>query len=311
MVNINRVRRERGSRKRSWFYHINDGYHYHINNIRNRKVYLKCIHFGKHCHGRALYSRRQGFIHTKRHDGCRRDRHYPNVMRLRRRILKRCTSLEVISFREIITQESRGFPIGVTSRVRLANMRSAMQRARYSALPPPPQSLEELTAILQDPRYRVLTATSDGRDNLYAASVNAADGSHHVIFMTRRMARVLRQLKILFGDGTFKTLPNMEDLDAASQIFCVVGNWDHTVLPVAWVLMQARTIPAYTAVLSAIQDLVGNVFPNLETFISDFEPAIRASVIAQFPGVTLQGCFFHLVRVSSAFTVKLKNQLLK
>lgn len=93
-----------------------------------------------------------------------------------------------------------------------------MQRARARMFPPPPDSLLELTDILQDPRYAVITATDDAEDNLYAASVTAQDGSHHIIFMSRRMARVARSLNTLFADGTFKTLPSMEELDAASQV---------------------------------------------------------------------------------------------
>ena len=84
--------------------------------------------------------------------------------------------------------------------------------------PPVPATLEGLTAILQDPRYRIITATHDANDNLYAGSVTAADNSYHVIFMSRRMARVARSLDVLFGDGTFKVLPAIEELDEASQV---------------------------------------------------------------------------------------------
>ncbi|KAK3921439.1 DNA excision repair protein ERCC-6-like 2 [Frankliniella fusca] len=216
-------------------------------------------------------------------------------MQLRRRILKRCRSLEVVTFRDIITEESRGYPREIKRRCRLGKMRSAMQRARYSVLPPPPLTLRQLTDILQDPHYTVLTNTDDGQDNIYAASVTDTQGSHHIIFMSQRMARVMKRLSILFGDGTFLTLPVLEDLDAASQIFAIVGNWDHTIVPLAWVLMQRQTVPAYRAVFRALKALVGD-FPHLSKFISDFEAAIRVSVTAEFPGITMQGCFFHLVR---------------
>lgn len=93
-----------------------------------------------------------------------------------------------------------------------------MQRARSSMFPPAPATLQELTAILQDPRYQVISATHDALDSLYAGSVTAADGSHHIIFMSRRMARVARSLDILFADGTFKVLPAIEELDRASQV---------------------------------------------------------------------------------------------
>lgn len=108
----------------------------------------------------------------------------------------------------------------VKIRLRLPKVRSAMQRARYSMFPPCPETLQELTEILQDPRYQVVTSTLDGEDNLYLGSVTAGDGSHHVLFMTRRMAQVCSRLRNLFADGTFKVLPAMDDLDDASHHRC-------------------------------------------------------------------------------------------
>jgi len=106
----------------------------------------------------------------------------------------------------------------VQIRLRLAKIRSSMQRARYSMFPPPPEDLRGLTQILQNHRFRVVTATHDAEDNLYAGSVTADDGSHHVIFMTRRMARMCLKLDHLFADGTFKVLPAIDALDRASQV---------------------------------------------------------------------------------------------
>ncbi|KAK3921644.1 Anthranilate--CoA ligase, partial [Frankliniella fusca] len=296
MVCINQLKRQRGHRRGSWFYHVNDGFHYHKNCRKKGVVYFKCVHYETGCRGRALCDRRRGFIHTALHDVCKRDRYFPLVRQLRSRILMRCRRLELKTFRQILTEESARFPIRVQARVRMSNMRSAMQRARLSVLPPPPQTLRGLSDILQNPRYRITTQTPDGRDNIYARSVTAADGSHHIIFLSQRMARVMKRMVILFGDGTFKSLPAMEGLNNdASQVFALVANWDHTIIPLGWVLMERRTEAAYTAVLREIRNLVGN-FPNLNRFISDFELAIRNSVAEVFPGVSLQGCFFHLFR---------------
>lgn len=215
-------------------------------------------------------------------------------LRLRRRILTRCRSLEFVSFRRILVEESRRYPVALQIRLRLSKLRPSMQRARYSMFPPPPQNLQELTEILQDPRYRVVTATHDGEDNLYAGSVTAGDDSHHVIFMSRRMAGVLRQLDYLFADGTFKVLPAIDDLDEASQVLAFVGNWDHTVIPLGWVLMERRTTLAYEAVLRTIRLLLRGM-RNVQTVVTDFEQAIKRAFANVFPDVHQQGCFFHLV----------------
>ncbi|XP_026290929.1 uncharacterized protein LOC113215512 [Frankliniella occidentalis] len=296
MVCINRLRRQRGTRARSWFYHVNDGYYYHKNARKAQVIYFKCIRYETGCLGRALCDMQRGFIHTRNHNVCNQDPYLPLVRLLRSRILNRCRRLELSTFRQILTQESARFPIRVQVRVRMSNMRSAMQKARLSALPPAPQTLHDLTEILQDPRYRVITQTSDGADNLYAQSITADDGSHHILFISRRMARLMKRMSILFGDGTFKSLPAMEGLDNdAAQIFALVANWDHTIIPLGWVLMERRTQAAYTAVMTTVRALLRDL-PNLERFISDFELAIHNSVAEIFPNVTLQGCFFHLFR---------------
>ncbi|XP_034236489.1 uncharacterized protein LOC117642414 [Thrips palmi] len=309
MVALNRVRKCRGTQPQSWIYHVNDGWQYRRNVYKRGTMYLKCVK--KDCPGSALCDRPRGFLHTKAHTH-RRDRLYPMVLQLRRRILNRCRSLEFISFRRILVQESRRYPIRVQVRLRLAKIRSAMQRARAKMFPPAPDTLRELTRILQDPRYRIISATHDARDSLYAASVTADDQSHHIIFMSRRMARVARSLDLLFADGTFKVKPAIDELDEASQVFALVGNWDRTVIPLGWVLMQRRTTSAYEAVFRTLRILLRGG-DNFRTVITDFESATRRAFANIFPHLRRQGCFFHLVRaiIKYAKDVLLMTRLLR
>lgn len=109
-------------------------------------------------------------------------------------------------------------PPRVKRQLRLAKMRSAMQRVRQSMYPRVPETLVGLTRILQNPRYRVIAATVDATDSLYAASVTDRNGHHHIIFSSRRMLRFAKQFTLLFSDGTFKTLPAIDELDDASQV---------------------------------------------------------------------------------------------
>lgn len=81
-----------------------------------------------------------------------------------------------------------------------------------------------------------------------------------------------------------------------SKVFALVGNWDHTVIPLGWVLMQRRTTRAYEAVLRTIRVLLRGA-DNFQRIITDFEPATRRAFANVFPGVHRQGCFFHLIRV--------------
>ncbi|XP_052124336.1 uncharacterized protein LOC113216462 [Frankliniella occidentalis] len=180
-----------------------------------------------------------------------------------------------------------------------------MQRARRSIYPEPPQSLQELSEILR-PQNRIITMTKDGRDNFYAASVNAADGSHCVIFASRRMINfAARNMDYFFGDGTFQVLPAIPDLTRASQVYTVVGNWNHHIIPIATVIMTRRTESAYDAVLQALHALL-NGAPNVRKIVTDFEPAAQNAWEDNFPNAELQGCFFHVVR---AFIRYAKEQL--
>lgn len=81
------------------------------------------------------------------------------------------------------------------------------------------------------------------------------------------------------------------------QVFAIVGNWDHAVIPIAWVLMQRRTAAAYESVLRVFRLLLRGA-PNLQRVITDFENAQRIGWLSSFDWIILQGCFFHLVRVS-------------
>lgn len=83
------------------------------------------------------------------------------------------------------------------------------------------------------------------------------------------------------------------------QIFVIVANWNHTIVPIAWVLMTNRTQDAYESVLEVFRGLIGGA-PNLEKVIIDFERGLKNAWESVFPGISVQGCFFHIVRVSDA-----------
>ena len=93
----------------------------------------------------------------------------------------------------------------VRSKMNLRRLRTSMHRVRSGTFPPVPQTLLELTQVLLGhPRVSV---TVDGEQNMYAGSITANDGSHHVVFVSRRMLDFMGQCKLLQGDGTFKSRP--------------------------------------------------------------------------------------------------------
>jgi len=93
-------------------------------------------------------------------------------------------------------------------------LRTSMRNARMKRYPPLPANLTELT--LQNPQYQVLTLTDDGLDNIYAGSVDDADGNHHLLFMSERMIERARTFSVLHSDGTFRSVPCSKEF--ASQV---------------------------------------------------------------------------------------------
>lgn len=97
----------------------------------------------------------------------------------------------------------------VRAELTLRRLRPAMHRARSDVYPTLPQSLQELTNILQDPQWESLITTIDQQDFIYLGSTTALDGSHSVIFMSSRCLMIMRMADILFADGTFFVKPSV------------------------------------------------------------------------------------------------------
>lgn len=101
------VAREEGTRPGSFFFHIQDGLHYHVSQERPGTIYFKCVRYERGCRGRALLDETDGFMHTSAHNH-ERDLHYPEEMFVRRNILARCRALDYASFSIIIEDEIAG-----------------------------------------------------------------------------------------------------------------------------------------------------------------------------------------------------------
>ncbi len=99
----------------------------------------------------------------------------------------------------------------------------SMRRARLRTYPPIPASLEELSeALLGEQNVHIIQ--TEGDDTIYAGSVTtAADGSHHVIFMSNEQRWMLGQVNVLHADGTFKSRPATP---GSCQLFTIVTTWD-------------------------------------------------------------------------------------
>jgi len=112
----------------------------------------------------------------------------------------------------------------VRSKMTLRRLRSTMYKTRMKKFPNLPYNMRELTRVLlQHPN---ISQTIDDAENLYAGSVTATDGSHHIAFFSPRVLRFMSNIKIIHSDGTFGSRPA---LPASSQLFVLVTTWRNSV----------------------------------------------------------------------------------
>ena len=88
-------------------------------------------------------------------------------------------------------------------------LRSSMARARLESRPRVPKSLKDLDKVLRrGATYRKLSKTLDGADNVYAGrSGSAREKTLCLLFISRRMRKIMRKVKRVFADGTFAPVP--------------------------------------------------------------------------------------------------------
>jgi len=102
----------------------------------------------------------------------------------------------------------------------LRRLRISMYKTRMKKYPNLPYTMRELTrSLLQHPN---VSQTIDETENLYAGSVTATDGSHHVALFSPRMLQFMSRIKVIHSDGTFGSRPA---LPASSQLFVLVTTW--------------------------------------------------------------------------------------
>lgn len=114
--------------------------------------------------------------------------------------------------------------INVAARVTPKNMRTAINRARNHLYPRVSVSLYNLGNLLQQGQNNNITATIDGRDNIFDGSVNLPNGTSSVVFASRRMKRFMRRVRMVFADGTFASRPNVPPSAQVLQLSAVVRN---------------------------------------------------------------------------------------
>lgn len=126
-----------------------------------------------------------------------------------------------------------------------------------------------------------------------------------IVFCSRTCRGVLKscadQGKVVFGDGTFKTVPS--PFYQMFTIFVDINSCNETtnVKPMIYALMPNKTARAYTALFTIVRDIL---HINVKSYKCDFEMAQISACRGVFPGVKLSGCFFHYTKAIEMNAVK-------
>ncbi|XP_057336357.1 uncharacterized protein LOC130674920 isoform X2 [Microplitis mediator] len=147
-----------------------------------------------------------------------------------------------------------------------------------------PVSPTTLKDLIVPPRYSV---TAKGEPFLLKdIKIDTKKRSERLlIFSTDQNIRYLKQCKILFADGTFKTLPTM-----FYQLYTLHARIKDKALPLVFVLTTGKSAKLYERMLSEIKIL------KPEHVTVDFERAFINAAGESFNGVDISGCFFHFTQ---------------
>ncbi|KAK3914726.1 ATP synthase subunit beta [Frankliniella fusca] len=258
---------EEGYRGNSYFYHTGPNSHaYHVNVETEKRIYFRCVFYDKlKCWGRAILEIGGGYRQSSNHNHPP-DPDFVAQRHFRQNVVNRVREGRYVGFAEILESERRNrrYSRRVRRIMTMRKLRNPMYRARIESFPPVPESLRDLTRLLLRDEWREkISCTVDKDDNLYCGSTTATDNSHHVAFISARMRRFASRISILQSDGTFRARPQVPH---SAQVFVLVTPWRNVCIPIGWILMERRTIPAYRAVFQLLKEVCPDLNPSMPKY---------------------------------------------
>lgn len=118
------------------------------------------------------------------------------------------------------------------------------------------------------------------------------DPNRILIFVANFCLTLLAMTPILFGDGTFKTVP-----EQFMQMYTLHGIVEGFVLPLAFALCVRKNLETYEHIFSVIKNLAEEKVRRVWSpgkVMMDFEQAAMRAVRLTFPSAVLRGGLFHL-----------------
>uniref|UniRef100_A0A6P7FMX7 Uncharacterized protein LOC114331989 n=1 Tax=Diabrotica virgifera virgifera TaxID=50390 RepID=A0A6P7FMX7_DIAVI len=166
-------------------------------------------------------------------------------------------------------------------------MRKFIRRKRNEvhAAPSNPTTVEEL--VIPE-SYRVYTLQDGVEENFLLA--DDGEGLQRILIFGRESwLQHLQTSDVWYGDGTFAIAPSL-----FLQVYTVIATKYNGVHPIFYAMLPNKTRSTYTRMFELIRQIVPNLQPR--AIHCDFEQAAFKAMEDCFPGVDINGCFFHLAQ---------------
>ena len=169
--------------------------------------------------------------------------------------------------------------------VRSNALRQRFQRIRSKQADygPNPPNLESIEIPME------LTKTYDAEPFLYADS-GLADPNRVIIFATPTNIQFLKAHATWFGDGTFAVSPSL-----FYQLYTINIITKGKNLPLIYALLPDKQQNTYSKMyVMLLKSFTENEFPK--SFTHDFEKGALNSIVENFTGINIFGCYFHFAQ---------------
>ena len=128
-------------------------------------------------------------------------------------------------------------------RMNLVKLRTSMRRARLESLPTLPTTMKGLAKILSARETQNLTLSLDGKDRLYAGKCGSASRrTFSILFASKRMLKMMQNVKIVFSDATFKPCPRNRKVHQVWSICTVRRNHVRALLFLSLISLWKRNV---------------------------------------------------------------------
>ncbi|XP_050059021.1 uncharacterized protein LOC114132992 isoform X2 [Aphis gossypii] len=162
-----------------------------------------------------------------------------------------------------------------------------MRLARKKSLPSLPSSLAELASLFDEGHLRRYSCCDE---IMFKGCVHDVDGQATMIFACTTLLQLILSSNIeeIHVDATFKVVPS----NMGNQLLTIHSMIDNYSIPIVYCLMESKTRNSYNCVFNFLKThLLPNFNPSI--IITDYESALRDTLISIFPTARTTGCWFH------------------